>query len=66
MKVRPGGMTLKRVPLQVMPDVQRPPLVPSGTGRAQQLPPTSSQDFASRFRCVCLYIYFHMTSHTCA
>ena len=64
MKVRPGDMALKRVPLQVMSDVQRPPPVPSGSGRGQQLPPTSSQDFTSRFRYICLYLNSSMSGRT--
>ena len=66
MEKRPGGVALMRMPLQVVSDVQRPPPVPSGSGRGQQLPPTSSQDFASRFRCKCLYMYSCMSGRTCA
>ena len=65
-RVHPGDMPLKSVPLQVMPDVQRPPVVPSSSARAQQLPPTSSQDFASRFRCKCPCMSSCMSCQTCA
>ena len=50
--------------LQVVSDVQRPPAVPSSAGRAQQLPPASSQDFASRFRCKCVYCYMSGRTYT--
>ena len=36
--------------LQVTPDVQRPPIAPSGNNRGQPLPTSTSQEFVSRFR----------------